>query len=152
MTVLSQKDAVYKAVTASKRPDGTFDRKVVVTTLMEMFRNGEFIHGDPSKVRDEGDLRDYCGSVLSNWLRKDPRLGGADISEPRERRKKSRPVDDEMKRLVRAKSLLMANNQDTAEIETLIQQRDTSLRSERDRAKQEAVEDAEALLAAIEQP
>jgi len=138
-------------VTANKQPDGSFDRKAVVNTLIEMFAAGEFTHGDPSKMRDDRAIRDYAGSVLSNWLRKDERLGGADRSVAKERRRKSRPVDDEMKRLVLAKGLLSSNGQDTSEIENLIQQRQSSLNHERDQAKREAEEDALALLTATAQ-
>ncbi len=149
---LSQKDAVYKAVTASKQADGSFDRKVVVEELARMFRAGEVVHGNPEKLGSDKALRDYCGSILSNWLRKDTRLGGAEPAASRAGRRKARPADDEMKGLVKAKAVLVAEGQSTEEIDALIAQRQSQLEGERLAARNEAVEDAEAFLASLENP
>ncbi len=147
--MLSQKDAVYKAIQAHKQPDGGFDRKLVVEELAKMFRAGEFAHGEPEKVREDKALRDYCGSILSNWLRKDVRIGGAEPNSARSGRKKPKPADDEMKRLMKAKVVLTTEGQSTQEIDDLIQQRSQQLESERIAARNADVEDAEALLASI---
>lgn len=122
----------------------------MVDELCRMYREGEFTHSEPEKVKEDKALRDYCGSVLSNWLRKDPRLGGSEPEASKEGRKKPKPADDEMKRLMKAKVLLKANGQPTDEIDTLIKQRDDALSNEKEAARAEAVSDAEALLAAIE--
>jgi hypothetical protein len=150
--MLSQKEAVYKAVTAKKQEDGSFDRKEVIDELFNMFRAGEFIHKDPSKVAEDKALRDMCGGILSNWLRKDSRLGGAEPAATRQGRKRPRPVDDEMKRLMRAKVVLTTEGQPTQEIDDLIQQRTSQIESERTVALNETIKDAEALLAAVNSP
>jgi hypothetical protein len=146
---LSQKDAVFKAMTTRRHPDGSFDRKEVVDELTTMYRAGEFIHGEPQKLSDDKALRDYCGSMLSNWLRKDARLGGAEAGAIKVSRKKSKPADDEMKRLMMAKVVLTKENQPTNEIDALIAQRSKRLDEVHVESRNEAVADAERLLAAI---
>lgn len=145
--MLSQKDAVHKAVTSHKNEDGTFDRKTVIAELFQMYRAGEFAHGDPEKVKEDKALRDYCGSVLSNWLRKDSRLkDGAETSTPKTGRRKARPADDEMKRLMQAKVVLTTEGQSTQQIDDLIQQRSIQLNAEKSVGKIDAIQDAEDFL------
>lgn len=149
---LTQKDAVYKAVTAHKQPDGSFDRKAVVDELMGMFRSGEVVHGEPEKIREDKALRDYCGSIISNWLRKDERLGGAEPATSRVGRKKARPADDEMKRLMMAKVVLTKEGQSTQEIDSLIAERTQQIEGDVADVREQTEADAEALLASLNQP
>jgi hypothetical protein len=152
MQQLTQKEAVFKAVQARKKPDGSYERKDVVDELFKMFRAGEFAHGDPDKVRDDKALRDYCGSILSNWLRKDPRLGGAEADPNRATRKKTKPADDEMVRLMRAKVVLTTEGQPTTEIDALITARSQQIIDEKEQTRRDVAADAEALLASLSNP
>lgn len=153
---LSQKDAVYKAADTRRKPDGTIERKEVIEELMAMYRRDEWVNKEPDKMRDEKALKAYCGNLLSNWLRRDPRLGGtpptpaAPGDSSGERRKKERPADDEMKRLMEAKVKLVSMGSPTEEIDVLIERRTAEIQAQRDSARQEAVADAEALLSTAE--
>jgi len=146
--MLSQKEAVYKVVMEERRPDGTFHRPTVVDKLFTLFKSGEVAH----KISDDKALQDYCGSVLSNWLRKDERLnGGATSVTPREGgKKKPKPADSELKRLMKAKVLLKANGQPTEEMDALIEQREALLNAEQNAVKTDVENDAKALLATLE--
>lgn len=149
--MLSQKDAVHKAVTAHKQPDGSFDRKLVVDDLCKMFRAGEFEHSDPEKVREDKALRTYCGGMVSNWLRKDERLGGTEQAASKTGgRKKAKPADDEMKRLMMAKVVLTKEGQSTQDIDVLIQQRAQQIAAEQASVVQDTVNDAVALCEMVE--
>lgn len=150
---LSQKDAVYKAADKCRKPDGTIDRKEVIEEISAMYRRDEWVHKEPDKMRDDKALRAYGGNMLSNWLRRDPRLGGTPPAPQApgatgERRKKERPADDEMKRLMEAKVKLISLNQPTEEIDAHIQRRTSELQAQRDAVRRESEADAEALLSA----
>jgi len=144
---LNQKDALYKAVSAHKQPDGSFDRKTVVEELMAMYTRGEFEHSKPEKVSDEKSLRNYCGSMVSNWLRKDDRLGGTEPAVARVGRKRAKAVDDEMLRLMKAKVVLTTEGQSTQEIDSLIAQRSLQIESFEADVRSQSEADAEAILA-----
>jgi hypothetical protein len=150
--VLSQKDAVYQAVIANKLPDGSFNRKTVIEALIVMFKAGQFEYGEPEKLRDDKAIRNYCGSILSNWTSRDPRLGGvAAAPNSGSKRKRAKPADDEMKRLMMAKVVLTKEGQSTDEIDALIKQRSQQISIAESAARSDAVADAQQLLDAINQ-
>lgn len=119
-TVLSQKDAVDAAIAACKDESGNFDRKAVIDKLSEMYDQGLFLIKSESKKASEKSRREYFGSVLTNWLRKDARHGAVTASVPVGKKQKNRPADDEMKRLMMAKVLLVKDNLPTEEIDERI--------------------------------
>jgi len=134
--ILTQREAVFRAVTSCKDETGHFDRKEVVEVLMGMYANGEFEIKANSQKESDKSQRAYMGSVLSNWLKKDPRLSGSPCSSERKAR---RPADDEMKRLTLAKVILMNEGQSTEEIDLLIKQRQDEILAARSR-RQEILE------------
>ena len=119
---LSQKDAVFEAVMACKDETGNYDRKNVVDYLVNMYETGKFDIKSEEKKASEKTRRDYIGSIVSNWTKKDARLAGG-IVPPTHERRKHRPADDEMKRLMMAKVILMNEGHPTEEIDALLQQR-----------------------------
>lgn len=145
--MLSQKEAVYQVVTSLKQPDGNFDRREAIDQLFKLFKNNQV---NPTPKGDDKALTNYCGSVLSNWLRKDERLGGTGSSlVHREGKKKPKPADDELKRLTKAKVVLKANGQPTDEIDQKISERDLALKGEQETLKADTERDALALLATL---
>ncbi len=133
-TVLSQKDAVDTAIAASKDGAGNFERKAVIDKLSEMYDQGLFLIKSESKKASEKARKEYFGSVLTNWLRKDTRHGAVTSSASTGKKQKKRPADDEMKRLMMAKVLLVKDNLPTEEIDERILLRT----SEIDRLKHQA--------------
>lgn len=142
---LSQKDAVYEAVCLCRDETGNFSREDVISKLLQMLDGGQWEIKSEEKRSSDKAKRDYVGSVVSNWIRKDPRLSGGACS-PSQERKKPRPADDEMKRLILAKVILIKENQSTEEIDTLISQRTAELVNQRNQGKELAEAKAKELL------
>ena len=144
--VVSQKDAVFNTVTKCRGEDGQFSRQAVIQEMVDMWKSGEL---DCPKSSDEAEVRTYCSSLISNWLRRDPRLSGANPvnattrspSSPRAPRepKQAKPtVDEQMKKLIAAKSILMKDKLPTDEIDQMITARQAQLDEAR-LAKKDAV-------------
>lgn len=88
--MLSQKDAVYRAIVAYLSENGRIfedgdalnlspsDRKTIVTMIVEAISSGqvEFSRDAATKHSTPEKLRNYTTGLLSNWLRKDSRLNG----------------------------------------------------------------------------
>lgn len=136
-TSMSQKDAVDAAITACKDESGNFDRKAVIDKLSEMYDNGLFVIKSESKKANEKARREYFGSVLTNWLRKDSRHGAVTAATSSGKKQKARPADDEMKRLMMAKVLLVKDNLPTEDIDERILQRTNEIDSLRQQANKE---------------
>lgn len=130
-TSMSQKDAVDAAIAACKDESGHFERKAVIDKLSEMYDNGLFIIKSEAKKANEKTRREYFGSVLTNWLRKDSRHGAVTAAISTGKKQKARPADDEMKRLMMAKVLLVKDNLPTEDIDAQILQRTTEIESQR---------------------
>jgi hypothetical protein len=84
--VMTQEAAVFAAlISVMGDQDGKFEpskeeRASVTDILAEGFTQGTIALKDtPSnneKLADPAKLRSYCSGLISNWLRKDPRLNG----------------------------------------------------------------------------
>jgi hypothetical protein len=142
---LSQKDAVYEAVCACRDETGDFSREDVISKLLEMLDSGQWEIKSEEKKSSDKAKKDYIGSVVSNWIRKDPRLSSG-VSVPIQERKKPRPADDEMKRLILAKVVLLKEGQSTDEIDVLISQRSSEIVTQRNQGKELAEAKAKELL------
>ena len=136
--VLTQREAVYRAVTSCKDETGRFDRKEAIEVLMNMYTAGEFEVKAASQKESDKALRAYMGSVISNWTKKDTRLSGCPVNTPERRNR--RPADDEMKRLTMAKVVLMNEGASTEEIDVLIKQRQDELSATRSRRQEHLLE------------
>ncbi len=76
---MNQKDAVYSVVCkvlgrqefSSAVKLEKVQRAKVIDQLTKMFTKGRL-----AVENEQEDLRQYCGGLTSNWLRKDPRLNG----------------------------------------------------------------------------
>lgn len=142
---LSQKDAVYEAILACRDEAGNFNRDDVVNQLLTMFDAGQFEIKSEAQKATEKIKRDYIKSVISNWTKKDTRLSSGIVSTVQERRK-PRPADDEMKRLIMAKVVLLKEGQTTDEIDVLISQRSNEITVQRNQGKETAEIKAKELL------
>jgi hypothetical protein len=78
---MKQKDAVYQAITNTfEITDGQAvvldkeQRAEIVNILCEGFTAKKISYDGDVPV--DAELRTYCNGLLSNWLRKDPRLNG----------------------------------------------------------------------------
>lgn len=143
--MISQKEAVYQAVVRHRDSNGIFDRAKVINDLVGRFSRGEIEHKDIESMTDTAKCRTYCSGLLSNWLRKDTRLSGTEAFSsstraPRSKRDDS-PADPEMKRLIQAKALLRKDGLDVAEIDALINKRQSQLDAAK-QADQKPVRDA----------
>jgi len=118
---LTQREAVYRAVMSCRDENGHYDRKEVIETMFTMYQAGEWSIKTSSQKESDDAKRAYIGSLITNWTKKDPRLSGSPVHTPE--RKKRKPADDEMKRLMLAKIVLLNESQSTEEIDALIQQR-----------------------------
>lgn len=92
--VMSQKDAVYKAICEVKGTE-QFDTEVqlsdeererVKDRVTEMFESGEVGFAREDDVRDRDEIHKYATGLVSNWLRKDERLNGHTRYEPQTHR------------------------------------------------------------------
>jgi len=80
---IKQKEAVYSMVVNFKGNDFkapctlTEDEHAKVTEMLaEGFVKGEIAHRTPAKVATIDSAKIYAKGLLSNWLRRDPRLAG----------------------------------------------------------------------------
>lgn len=82
----NQKEGVFAAVCAVVGAE-SFDEAVkltkeqtatTITMLVESFYAGEISLSEEAKTKfkEEKEMKKYCNSLLSNWLRKDKRLNG----------------------------------------------------------------------------
>jgi hypothetical protein len=82
--VISQKEAVFNAVVevlgdfSGVAELSTEQRKEVINSLMSGFASGtvELSAEASAKYDTEAKLKSYTQGLVSNWLRKDPRLNG----------------------------------------------------------------------------
>jgi len=148
---LSQKDAVLKAINSTpKTLEGNLDRKAVIDCLARMYRNNEFTYSDPAEMTADDALNAYCGSILSNWLRRDPRIGGIAVKKTvTTREKRSHSADGELKRLLTAKTILITESKSTTELDSLITRRTLEIESEKLAKHADMISDAEAILATV---
>ena len=153
-----QKDAVFSAVTSVLGEAGitvaegdnfanhlTREFRAQVTNiLVEGFARGT-ISLDKS-FEDEAALRTYCSGLTSNWLRKDPRLNGGVkyvAKNPGSRVGSTDPQLKAMRALLATRTDL--NDEDRAEIQTMIDKRVTEVRSTRKSSKELTPEQVEIL-------
>lgn len=82
MTKMTQKEAVFQAVSNITGHNGNGDGPVVISKeqraqvnaiLFEGFRNGKI---ELDREYTDSDLKSYVSGLQSNWLRKDTRLNG----------------------------------------------------------------------------
>ena len=145
---MSQKDVVYEAIKACEDESGSFDREEVIAYMMSMYESGKLEIKSQEKKKSEKAIKEYCGSLISNWVRKDPRLSGEATSEeaPSREKQKRKPADDEMKRLMRVKTILMSEGKATDEIDLLISDRTVEIVNLRSKGKEIAEAKAKAIL------
>jgi hypothetical protein len=136
-----------------------FSRDAAVTVMVEMWKNGELAKGDGTS--DESEIRSYCSSLISNWLKRDPRLEGFTVEgavtrtrstgAPRstKARKEKAQVDEQMKKLVAAKAILVKGNLPTDDVDALIAARQAELDQLRSNKAQEVMSKLKADLASL---
>lgn len=123
---MSQKNTVRDAINANIK-NGSLDRKAAQSYIFEKLKSGELVTG-----KNPDTFWQYAGSLLTNWLRRDPTLNGsAGISK----KSKKAPVDEELKRLFTAKAMLVSNNLSTTDIDALINARSEDVKADKDNSK-----------------
>lgn len=78
-----QKDATFDAITSVVEPnaEGKYEptkdeRATIIDDLVAGFAKGQIEMGNPAILADAKKLKEYVSGLVSNWLRKDPRLNG----------------------------------------------------------------------------
>lgn len=146
MTKLTQKEAVFAAVTAYlEEQDKTYrddaaveldreDRKTIIGMLSaSMQEDGiELSEQKASKMTEEKDYRDYASNILNNWTRKDTRLNGGETYTPKNPGSRQGAGDQQIKEL---KNLLKLHPEQHAAIELAIDKRLSELAIERNKSK-----------------
>ena len=118
---MTQKDAVFSAVTTViinnnlQFISGTTDaatllnrtlRAQINTILVTQFRNGEIELSDEAKnkLANESALKAYVSGLVSNWVKKDPRLNGGNTIKTTSTRTVADPQVVALRRLLRTQT------------------------------------------------
>ena len=125
--MMKQKDAVYAAINNLFTVEGegavTLDREQraeVIEVLVEGFKAKKVSYD--GEVPADKELRNYCSGLLSNWLRKDPRLNGNTKYEAKNPGSRTGSSDPQIKAL-RALIKTQTDPSKIAEIESFIEKR-----------------------------
>jgi hypothetical protein len=139
--MMSQKDAVYQAITnAFKEADIDFEsgtdvaydlmdkniRLEVMNTLIGQFRTGAI---KLEKNFGDDKLKNYVGTLINNWMKKDTRLNGDatfSIKNPGSRVGQTDPLIKELRKMLKATK----GTQAEAEVKIQIRKRQEALRDD----------------------
>lgn len=136
-SVMNQKEAVFKAVTAVKKAN-TFEGPVSLTReerdqvsklVAEYFQKGEATFAEGN--RDGKELTSYVSGLISNWLRKDSRLNGDVKYQPKNPGTRTGGGDESVK----AMRALLSSTSDPAaraEIQAEIEKRINQLKPKKE--------------------
>jgi len=144
MLKLNQKEAVYSAIatymSSKKRPmlsDSKIeldsdDRKTIVTMLIAAIHDGgiEFSVESIGKYDTPEKMRNYSTGLLSNWVRKDPRLNGGEKHAIKNPGARLGHKDEILKNLKELKKALI-NKKEIAAVDKEIQNRINELQNEK---------------------
>jgi hypothetical protein len=155
MTVLSQKEAVFQAITkVLNEADVTFDgstaakdimtkehRAQVNQILFDSFRSGAIIL---DCEKNDKELKAYVSGLQTNWLNKDKRLNGNVIFATKNPGSRAGSGDAQLKAL-RALLSRTENESEKAEIQGYIDDRLSKLEEEKKKTKKAVAIDFSAL-------
>ena len=125
--VMTQKEAVFSAVSevlgsfSGSAELSTEQRKEVINSIMSGFTSGsvELSSEAASKYDTDAKLKSYTQGLVSNWLRKDPRLNGGNKYEAKNPGSRTGSGDDTVKAL-RALRTTLTDAEQIAEVENEI--------------------------------
>lgn len=155
MTVLSQKEAVFQAITkVFSEADVAFDGSIVAKDLMtkehraqvnqilfDSFRSGAIIL---DCEKSDKELKTYVSSLQTNWLNKDKRLNGNTIFATKNPGSRAGSSDAQLKAL-RALLSRTENESEKVEIQSYIDDRLSKLEEEKKKTKKAVAIDFSAL-------
>lgn len=146
--MLSQREGVYAAIKSYHAEKGRHfedgmkvdlskeDRSTIIEMVAAGISAGEITFSDDARTRYSTDkgVRDYCGNLLSNWLRRDERLNGQVEYQPKNPGSRFGQKDEVVKNL-RALAKNTSDETELGAINSAIATRQEELRTAKMKSK-----------------